>query len=158
MKVFRGVMSKASSGRYFPLTYAEVKHELSSLVPDASHQEVRVELRNTVEVSEHGHLLLEYEQGYALTLFSVPDGLPATSASTNARNAIGHIFCLPALETSSRLQGCRRLYRAYAGGFGLPTLTEVSRVYSVGKYRGSDSLATASKPKLSRKSERRIHA
>lgn len=156
MKVLRGLTSKAAAGRYFPLSYPEVKKALDLHATDSLPSELTVELRNTTGPTEHGHLLLEYERGFSLIVFSVPDEVPASSASMTTRSALRDIFRLPALETSSRLKGCRRLYRAYSGDFCVPVLTEVFRTYAVGKYRGSESLATASKVKLTGESERRV--
>jgi hypothetical protein len=158
MKVIRGIPSKPSFGRYFPLGPSDIAKALASPEIAGLAEEVTVDLRNAVGPFQHGHLLLELERGRSLTLFSLPDAVPAVAAAATARMALGDLFRLPRLEIPSRQPGRRQRYRAYMGALGQTVLTRVSRVYSVGRYRGNESLATASKPRIRRESEHLVSA
>ena len=156
MELRRGISAKAARGRYFPLTYPEVKRILVSHPHADSVGDVTLEFRNTGEVPEYGPLLLEFEHGFALIVFSVAEQIPTESAVAGLQSALAGVLAFPALSTSPVSRGRRHLYRAYLGTLAAPIFTEVSRVYTVGRYRGNDRLATAAKPKLSSESERRL--
>lgn len=158
MNVIRGVHAKAASGRYFPLSFREVRDVLMGQPALSADDALNVEYRNNTECPPHGALLLEYERGFALTIFSVVHDTPVRPAAAALVDALTALPTFPVLATSPYHRGRRQLYRAYLGMHGVPVLTELARVYAVGRYRGNDRLATSRKARLVSETERRIPA
>lgn len=136
MKIVLGMAPKPAAGHAFALTFGAVKALVREHAADGG-VDVSVEFRNPEPgESVHGRLLVQYERGVALIVYSTPEQLPEASVRTAAQAAVKAIVALPPLQTSTPLQGRRRFYRAYLGALGATTLTRVECTYAVGKYRG----------------------
>lgn len=126
--MFTDTQARPVSGRYYPLTFAQLVHRVAGF-PSEAHRchtgnRIRAHLRNSLVETALGHQLCTLSSKRYLAVLSLPDNVPV---ALGRRALACALECMIAFGESGPLQlradRAQTFYRAFLGPLGRLTIT-----------------------------------
>jgi hypothetical protein len=126
--MFTDTQARPVSGRYYPLTFAQLVHRAAGFPAEAhgcrTGNRIRAHLRNSLVETVHGHQLCTLAPKRYLAVLSLPDTVPVALGRRALERALECMIAFGEPDPlHSRADWARTFYRAFLGPLGRLTMT-----------------------------------